>query len=94
MTASSRGSGGWKRQSERDRRGGNKQALLKEHASIITTSPGGAWGGPGGILVCWLTRSAHLRKPEKHGFRSGPRGSTFLAVGEVTLCRNAVKNEL
>lgn len=51
MTASSRGSDGWKRQSERDGRGGNKQALLKEHVSIITTSPGGGWGGTGGIFV-------------------------------------------
>lgn len=51
MTASSQGSGGWKRQSEKDRRGGNKQTLLKEHVSIITTSPKGARRETAGIFV-------------------------------------------
>lgn len=52
MTASSRGSSGCKRQSERDRRDRNKQAFLKKHVSIITTSPHGRVSSvTGGIFV-------------------------------------------
>lgn len=77
MTASSQGSSGWKRQSERDRGGGNKQAFLKEHVSIITTSPKGARGGTGGIFVSLFMCSAHLRKPLKHCFSSRPGGLEY-----------------